>query len=172
MNLVQYEGKEIQLKPLDLRQLLEYVVEVESGVVQAKGIKIEADLCDCVIEGDEDLLTSLFYNLLDNAMKASEPGNRVWLQMGVQDAEVRVSVRDEGIGIPEEEIKKILEPFYMVDKSRSRSNGGAGLGLALCKEIIRIHRGELEIQSQKEKGSNFEVSFSVCETVEGWDEEV
>lgn len=65
----------------------------------------------------------------------------------------RITVADQGRGIPEGELNKITEPFYMVDKSRSRAEGGAGLGLALCKEIVELHRGQLCFESREGKGT-------------------
>lgn len=172
LDLVQYEGKEIALQSLRLGELLEHVIEVEKNVCVIKGVKIEAILCDCTIQGDTDLLMSLFYNLLDNAVKASDEGDKICLYTEVSDEVVKITVQDYGIGIPKEEIEKIMEPFYMIDKSRSRSYGGAGLGLALCKEIIRIHNGTLNVKSEENKGSIFSVMFPICENMEDVDEEI
>lgn len=88
-------------------------------------------------------------NLIDNAAKASMPGSTIWLTA----SEEGIFVRDEGEGIPEEELEKITEPFYMADKSRSRQEGGAGLGLALCEQIARLHGGKLRITSKLGKGT-------------------
>ncbi|MDE5716021.1 MAG: sensor histidine kinase, partial [Lachnospiraceae bacterium] len=78
------------------------------------------------------------------------------------DGGYRISVRDYGIGIPEEEQDKIVKAFYMVDKSRARSKNGAGLGLALCVEILKIHRSRLQIESKVGEGSCFSFILAPC----------
>lgn len=99
--------------------------------------------------GDEDLLLSMLTNLIDNASKASPEESRIT----ITGNEHGFWVEDQGCGIAPEEIAKITEPFYMVDKSRSRAAGGAGLGLALCVQIARLHDGELQIESTPGVGS-------------------
>ena len=101
------------------------------------------------MDGDPDLLLSFLTNLIDNACKASPPGSLIRLT-GTASG---IFVKDEGIGIPQDEISRITEPFYMVNKSRSRKQGGAGLGLSLCLQIARLHGGRLEIRSTPEKGT-------------------
>ncbi len=105
------------------------------------------------ISGEVNLLKSVLLNLVDNAYKASEPGSVVEVTGQKQENGYLFSVKDYGVGIPEEECKKITEAFYMVDKSRSRSRNGAGLGLALCAEILHLHDSELKIESRLGKGS-------------------
>lgn len=104
---------------------------------------------------DMDLLVSLLVNLIDNAGKASQAGDTVWLK-GEGNT---LSVRDTGRGIPEGELTKITQPFYMVDKSRARKDGGMGLGLALCGEIARLHHARLEFESELGVGTMAKVVF-------------
>lgn len=100
-----------------------------------------------------NLLKSVLLNLVDNACKASEPGSVVEVCGKSREDGYSFVVKDYGVGIQEEECKKITEAFYMVDKSRSRSRNGAGLGLALCVEILRLHQSELVIESTPGEGS-------------------
>lgn len=104
---------------------------------------------------DADLFTEVLINLIDNARKASREGGRIILSAspGV------IEVRDFGTGIPEEETKKILEPFYMIDKSRSRKSGGAGLGLAITAMILKKHDCELQIESRVGEGTRMILQF-------------
>ena len=104
---------------------------------------------------EPDLITDVLINLVDNAVKASEPGSQIILRA----EDNRVEVQDFGRGIPKEEQEKILEPFYMIDKSRSRKNGGAGLGLALIAVIVQKHNIKMSIESEVGKGSKFVLEF-------------
>ncbi len=102
---------------------------------------------------DEDLMESLLLNLVDNACKASPPGGRIL----VSADEKGISVEDFGRGIPEGEIGRVTEAFYMVDKARGRSAGGSGLGLALCLQIAKLHGAELLLESREGKGTKASV---------------
>ncbi len=102
---------------------------------------------------DRELFKSLLYNLVDNAVKASREGGKIQVKGYFEGEQFCITVSDEGVGIPQEEIEHITQAFYMVDKVRSRANGGAGLGLALCKEIVSLHQGSIEFQSQLGEGT-------------------
>ena len=108
------------------------------------------------MRGDFDLLHDALCNLTDNAVKASRQGQTVRLS-AEQDL---LTVTDEGCGIPQEEIKNLTEPFYMVDKSRSRKSGGAGLGLSIVKQIVQLHGADMEIESEVGKGTQIHLRFS------------
>ena len=115
-----------------------------------------------IIYGDEELLLSLFYNLLDNARKATDKGEKGFVLLkgtALRDGGYEVKVVDNGRGIPKEEISRITEAFYMVDKSRSRREGGAGIGMALCQKIIKLHGGTLQIDSRPGEGTVMKVVF-------------
>lgn len=102
---------------------------------------------------EKDLIITVLINLLDNAVKASEPGSRIEIFGKVEEDGYRFGVKDYGVGIPAEEVQKITQAFYMVDKSRSRSKNGAGLGLALCAEILTLHESKLYIESMPGQGT-------------------
>lgn len=140
----------IEKKPCSLAALFAQVKEVTHFRLKEKDLRLHTDLKqDFHIDGDPDLLLSFLTNLIDNACKASPPGSLIRLT-GTASG---IFVKDEGIGIPQDEISRITEPFYMVNKSRSRKQGSAGLGLSLCLQIARLHGGSLEIQSTPEKGT-------------------
>lgn len=112
------------------------------------------------ILGDSDLLLSLLGNLVDNARKACKEGGQIILNGQKQDAGMyQVTVRDNGCGIPEQELGKITEAFYMVDKSRARREGGAGLGMAICERIVRLHHAEWTIASTLGEGTEITLIF-------------
>lgn len=105
------------------------------------------------VYAEVNLIKSVLSNLADNACKASSPGGVVEVSGRIVEGGYEFRVQDYGVGIPEEELQRVTEAFYMVDKSRSRSRNGAGLGLALCVEILRLHESELWIDSIVDEGT-------------------
>lgn len=158
LQFVALSGEEqIEKRPVDGKKLIEKVKEITVWRLREQKMRLAASCEDgLVIDGDEDLLLSLLTNLIDNAAKAGGQGSVITLT----GSRKGLFVKDEGTGIPEEEIRRLTEPFYMVDKSRSRRQGGAGLGLALCAQIARLHGGTLVIQSEVGKGSTIGLQFS------------
>lgn len=110
-----------------------------------------------IVRGDADLLLDLLCNLVQNAVKAGAPGSPIAVHCREDGAQVLLAVEDHGCGIPAEEIARVTEPFYMVDKSRARKQGGSGLGLALCKRIAAAHGSALDIQSAPGQGTTVRV---------------
>ena len=102
---------------------------------------------------------------MDNAIKFSNPNGRVKLEVMVEVAEIRVSVSDEGIGIPADRIEEIFQPFHQLDGSSTRRYGGTGLGLALARKIIESHGSNIEVESHLGEGSRF--SFLLTAAPEG-----
>ena len=112
-----------------------------------------------MLYGDRDLLLSVFYNLLDNAVKAAgEDGFILFKGMALEKG-YEIKVVDNGCGIPEQDIERITEAFYMVDKSRSRKEGGAGIGMTLCQKIITLHKGVLRVNSKPGEGTVVQIFF-------------
>ena len=111
------------------------------------------------LHGDADLLLCLLTNLIDNAIKASRPGQKIILTAAADDADSALSVSDHGSGIPEDKIPLVTEPFYRVDKARSRELGGAGLGLSLCRMIAQVHGGSLRIESAVGSGTTITMAW-------------
>lgn len=124
-----------------------------------KKIHLEEDIEEGEVKGDRDLLMSLFINLMDNSRKALKAGGIISLWGRSRGEGYEVCVRDNGCGIPKEELSRITEAFYMVDKSRSRKQGGAGLGLTLCSRIVYLHGARWEIQSDQGKGTSISIFF-------------
>ena len=107
------------------------------------------------VQADYDYLERVLINLLDNAIKYGQEGGEITISADERDQEVQFSVRDNGIGIPKEDLPRIFERFYRVDKGRSQELGGTGLGLSIVKHIIQAHGGRVWVESQLEKGSTF-----------------
>lgn len=149
----------IDLRRIYIPDLLESVEHTAAPIMEKRGVGLNVLSCDACIMGDRDLLKTVFINMLDNASKASRGRGTVNLEAFCKSGVVLIMVEDHGCGIPEEDLKKITEAFYMVDKSRSRKSGGAGLGLTLASKIIDLHGGRLKIVSQVEKGTRMMVYF-------------
>ena len=111
------------------------------------------------VRGDADLLLDLLCNLVQNAARASAPGAAVLVLCGQSGDAVTLTVADRGCGIPKEQIARVTEPFYMVDKSRARRQGGSGLGLALCQRIAAAHGSTLRIESELGRGTRVSVTL-------------
>ncbi len=105
------------------------------------------------VEIDEDKITQVLDNIISNALKYSPEGGQVTFKLQVIGPNIEVSVRDEGMGIPKENVSRIFERFYRVDKARSRKMGGTGLGLAIAKEMIEAHKGQIWASSEEGKGT-------------------
>ena len=127
------------------------------------------------IEIDTDKMTQVIDNILNNAIKYSPDGGKITVSMKTTDDQTILSISDQGLGIPKEDLPKIFDRFYRVDKARSRAQGGTGLGLAIAKEIIKQHNGFIWAKSEYGKGSTFTIVLpydndAVKEEV--WEDEV
>jgi two-component system phosphate regulon sensor histidine kinase PhoR len=111
------------------------------------------------IGGNSDRFKQLMVNLIENAVKYSHDGGTVSVRAERKEGKVYISVKDEGIGISQENLPRIFERFYRVDKSRSQKVGGTGLGLAIVKHIAALFEAEIKVESEPGKGSTFTVIF-------------
>jgi len=153
LELVSLNQNTLVRKPVPTKILEEDIRATMRPVFQQKKVKGKILLEKATLYGDKELLLSLFYNLLDNACKAVNEGGFVLLKGRKCGHAYEIKVVDNGRGIPKEEIARITEAFYMVDKSRSRREGGAGIGLSLCKQIVEAHDGLLEVVSNPGEGT-------------------
>lgn len=165
------EGKRLEQLALNLLQLIVMdKVEFSTTELSAKALfeqlrttvifladkyqtNIRIHYTPSVLNAEPTMVITAVMNLVDNACKASEKGQSIFVIGKVEEDYYVIHVIDKGRGIPSEQIDKITEPFYMVDKSRARKQGGAGLGLALCYKIAALHGGNLHIQSELGKGT-------------------
>ena len=150
LDIIVTRRETIDPQPVAAKMLFQYLKDMFAG---NKEQRIRFAFGSGTVYAEANLLKSVLLNLVDNACKASSQGGLVEvLGKRLEDGYV-FQVKDYGVGIPQEELQKVTEAFYMVDKSRSRSRNGAGLGLALCVEILRLHDSELEIESQVGRGT-------------------
>ncbi len=145
----------IAMQRVSLGKLLDEVEESVRHRLAERGISLvrEGEWQGAEKELDPDLMASFLINLINNSVMASEEGSRIYVGANGQ----ALWVRDEGCGIPPEEVDKVRKAFYRVDKSRSRKSGNMGLGLALCEQIAAAHGGRMEIYSQVGKGTKVEI---------------
>lgn len=162
MELITVGSANLILSPIDLSQVVQEVSISLQPALEQSGLTLEADCPSAVLLMDRELFKSLLYNLLDNGRKASARGGHLALAAQVEEGHVILLIRDWGRGIPKEELDKVCQPFYMVDKSRSRKAGGAGLGLALCQEIVSAHHGTMELDSRLGQGTLVTLRFPLA----------
>jgi signal transduction histidine kinase len=112
-----------------------------------------------VVDADADMVIQVLVNLIDNAIKNTQPGGTIIVETTVVHGEALLTVRDTGIGIATEHLTRIFDRFYRVDTGRARSRGGSGLGLAICRSIAHAHGGTITATSAPGAGSTFTLSL-------------
>src|SRR5215210_1151331 len=147
--------------PVDVRSVLMTVLARMRRVARRKNITLQwkrfGRAAQYIVPGDETQLTSMFTNLVDNAVKYTPPGGRVEVTGGSEDSEITIRISDTGIGIPEGKIPRIFERFYRVDKARTKATGGTGLGLSIVRHVAQNHGGRVTVRSTPGEGSTFTV---------------
>jgi len=160
--LSEMEKRDFTLKidTLNPIQLIENVSSIFKQRMDAKGLELILNLPNHLpfLEADEFKLEQLFVNLIDNAVKYTEKGS-VTISAHADETSVYFSIADTGIGIPADDLNRIFERFYVVDKSRSRRVGGTGLGLSIVKHIVLLHQGNISVNSEKKKGTEFLITL-------------
>ncbi len=150
-------------KPVSLKNILTKVKDIHFTSLKEKNINLEMNLDNVSdVIGDEDKLITVFSNLLDNAIKYSKEKSTINILTSPSKGKlitkgIKISVSDQGIGIPEDQINRVTERFYRVDVEESRKVGGTGLGLAIVKHIISQHRGDYEIKNLNGKGTEINI---------------
>ena len=150
LDIIVTKREQIELQPVKAEDFGRYLEDMFAANEEQE---LRTDLEPGTMYAEVNLMKSVLLNLVDNAFKASEKGGLVEVYGRNTEQGYAFWVQDYGMGIPEEELKKVTEAFYMVDKSRSRSRNGAGLGLALCVEILRLHNSDLFIDSTVGEGT-------------------
>jgi len=146
---------------VDVRGVLMTVLARMRRVARKKDITLQwkrfGKAARYTVYGDETQLTSMFTNLVDNAVKYTPPGGRVEVVGGSEGQEIVIRITDTGIGIPEGKNPRIFERFYRVDKARSKATGGTGLGLSIVRHVAQKHGGRVTVESTPNQGSTFTV---------------
>ena len=150
-------GKALPTEPVDLRRLADECAALLRLSAEQHGVTLAVEGASPPVSGNRGLLAEVVYNLCDNAIRYNRPGGHVWVSVG----DGAVTVRDDGIGIPEEHQQRVFERFYRVDKSRSKRTGGTGLGLAIVKHVAALHGAQLELHSRPGEGTSVRFSLPV-----------
>jgi two-component system sensor histidine kinase SenX3 len=148
-------------EPVPVHLLVHGALDEVEAQADAAGVPIELAPIDAGLElvCDRRQVVSAIRNLLENAVKYSEPGAAVEVSVLRTDDQVVVAVRDHGIGIPKRDLERIFERFYRVDKARSRETGGTGLGLSIVRHVAQAHGGDVSVESVEGEGSVFRLRF-------------
>ncbi|MCI9649686.1 cell wall metabolism sensor histidine kinase WalK [Oscillibacter sp.] len=157
LDLVVLDRQDFPLRPVPLDVFLGRVAGAMAPALEQAGVRLTVRAQPVPALMEPDLMETVCLNLLDNARKAMEGGGDLLLEGLSEEGRPVIRVTDSGKGIPAEELERVTEAFYMVDKSRSRAQGGAGLGLALCRRIVDLHGGTLELESTPGQGTRVTV---------------
>ena len=145
------------LEPVKMDDLCGAVLESLEPVAQKAGVTMKLEGNVPAVLGEDSMLSEMVYNLCENAIKYNRPGGSVWVRLEEQAKEICLTVKDNGIGIPEDSQLRVFERFYRVDKSRSKQIGGTGLGLSIVKHVVEFHQGRVELESALGAGTEIRV---------------
>ena len=181
LNLSRMDQNRLELDKefVNMNELVRHIANrfdmvLQSDQYREKNYRILTDITqrDLWVEIDQDKMTQVLDNIINNAIKYSPDGGRIIVRLMETHTDLIVSISDEGLGIPRKDIPHLFDRFYRVDKARSRAMGGSGLGLAIAKEVVQLHGGKIWVNSIENKGSTFFVSLPYVPFEEDgeWDE--
>lgn len=160
MDLTVLNKQSFILEQLSSKEVFQNIVDTLQPILKEKQVNIDLEIEEEFIDIEFDLFKMLILNLIDNSIKADAKLIKI-IGNKIDNEKYRISVNDDGRGIPKKEISRITEAFYMVDKSRSRAHHGVGLGLALCEKIARIHKSKLYISSEENEGTTIIIEVQI-----------
>lgn len=161
MDLFVMNKQDFFLELSSVKEMFENLRQGLEPVCEKKGVALHLELAESCIEADFDLFKTMILNLVDNAVKAD--CKDIWIRGKQGRNSYQLIIKDNGKGIPPEELGRITEAFYMVDKSRSRKQHGAGLGMALVAKIAEIHKAKMKIESDGRLGTEINIEFRLQE---------
>lgn len=152
---------EIEKKEINLKETLYQICERMMGKVKKNNLTLKCDVKDIIIVADEENLRHIVINLVDNAIKYNKSNGNIEIECYKNENKITLTVSDTGIGIAQDELTKIFQPFYRVQSHRSRETGGVGLGLALVKKLVEKQKGTIKVNSNLDEGTVFFIEFPV-----------
>lgn len=163
LSAIEYNKGSSKLEPIDIKETINQVSIMVENLVLQKAITYEVEIESAIpmINGNRDWFKQMLLNLIENAIKYTSDHGKVKVLVYRRYESIFIVVKDTGIGIPKEDIPRLFERFYRVDKARSRKVGGTGLGLAIVKHIVLSFKGDIRVNSELGKGSEFIVRFPI-----------
>lgn len=160
LSALDYDPQRLELERFAIKPQLRRIVQMLEWRLSRKQIALKLSVEEVELVGDANLLQQVWMNLLSNAVKHTEDGGEIAVQAGIEGDKVKVAVFNSGETLPQEELPRIFDRFYKVDKARTRNSsgdGGSGLGLAIVHKIVEVHQGSIEVFSQEGVGTTFTV---------------
>jgi two-component system, OmpR family, phosphate regulon sensor histidine kinase PhoR len=161
LSKIEQQGFKLNIQPVNIKEILDEIIIILQNKANDKEIDLSliSERDNIYISGDSYRLKQIFINIINNGIMYTPKGGKVTVTIEENQHEVFVHVQDTGIGIKEEEIPRIFERFYRVDKARSRNSGGTGLGLAIVKHLVEAHQGQIKVKSKLGEGTTFTVKL-------------
>lgn len=166
LSTLEYEHFQLTPESFSLDEQLRKIVIALEPQWSAKNVNIELELSSISIVADEDRLSQIWSNLLSNSIKFTGENGWITITAIEKGEQVLVEIEDNGVGMPEEEIRNIFKPFYKVDKAREREMGGSGIGLSIVKRVVDLHQGNIEVASALGKGTKVSVQLPLISQAE------
>ena len=165
LNKFGHNGISLDISDFDINQLIRNTTMTFEGICNKKGLSFDLLLTgqDLFVKGDMSKIQQVLYNLIDNATKFSNNNTSITIETNIRNEKVFISVKDKGIGIPSDSIKKVWERFYKTDQSRGKDKKGSGLGLAIVKEIVQAHNENINVISTEGVGTEFIFTLPLSE---------
>lgn len=162
-NLAKFDSEKNKLEKekINIKELITNIAYNYEVKALEKNIKIDYDLEDRYIYIDKRQFSQVIINLLSNAIKYTNINGNIKIKNYIKDSNINISIKDNGIGIPEKDINYIFERFYRVDESRSKETGGIGVGLTISKSIVKLHSGDITVNSEIDKGTEFIIKLPI-----------
>ena len=164
LSQLDYGKMDMEMSPIPVKLIVQNIASAMLIEARGQGLTLETKLEEPLplILADRNRMEQVIANIVSNAIKYNRLGGTVTLSAFSQEDKVVIKVQDTGIGIPQEDIPRLFERFYRVDKARSRERGGTGLGLAIAKEIVEQHQGTIGVESQLDAGTTVTITLPVC----------
>ena len=160
LSRIEQDAFRLTIANVNMNALINEIVVSLAKKAENKGIELQIlGAENTIVEADQSRIQQVFVNLISNAISYTPPSGKVKIFINEESEFVEITIVDTGIGLAKDEIPRIFERFYRVDKARSRNSGGTGLGLAIVKHLVEAHRGEILVDSELGKGSKFIVKL-------------